>query len=247
MESLKKYVDQPSGSHDQADVAKAAELFAEDFQSLGFETALIPGKDYGPVLKAFIGTGEKQLMLMGHMDTVFPRAVYVPFTDLGNGKALGSGSIDMKGGDVVMLYALQKALPKLDLSKVRVCVVLNPDEEVGSPESHDVILKPPKPPLQRLALNRAAWIIGLPAPGKALPPCALPAPVFPATRGRSIKSAPAPSRLCAPISPPCIPCGTIRGTSASTRPDFRRHGGKRGGPKRWPANSGISTRNTSRS
>lgn len=140
IESLKKYVDQPSGSHDPKDVQKAAEMFAEDFASLGFETALIPGNEYGPVLKASIGTGDKQLMLMGHMDTVFPRKVYVPFTDLGNGKALGSGSIDMKGGDVVMLYALQKALPRLDLSRVRVCAVLNPDEEVGSPESHDVIL-----------------------------------------------------------------------------------------------------------
>ena len=144
MESLKKYVDQPSGSHDKGDVRKAAEMFAEDFQSLGFQTKLIPGNAYGPVLKAVIGTGEKQLMLMGHMDTVFPRSVYVPFTDLGNGKALGSGSIDMKGGNVVMLYALRKALPKLDLSKVRVCAVLNPDEEVGSPESHDVIFETAK-------------------------------------------------------------------------------------------------------
>lgn len=139
LESLKKYVNQPSGSHDPEDVQKVAEMFAEDFASLGFQTKLIPGKDYGPVLKCVIGTGEKQLMLMGHMDTVFPRNVYVPFTDLDNGKALGSGCIDMKGGDVVMLYALQKALPELDLTKVRICAVLNPDEEVGSPESHDVI------------------------------------------------------------------------------------------------------------
>ncbi len=139
LESLIKYVDQPSGSHDAKDVQKAAEMFAEDFASLGFAVKLIPGKSYGPVLKAEIGTGKKQLMLMGHMDTVFPRSVYVPFTDLGCGKALGSGSIDMKGGDVVMLYALQKALPRMDLSKVRVCAVLNSDEEVGSPESHNVI------------------------------------------------------------------------------------------------------------
>lgn len=140
LESLIKYVNQPSGSHDKADVQKAAEMFAEDFRSLGFQTELIPGREYGPVLKARIGAGEKQLLLMGHMDTVFPRAVCVPFQDLGNGRALGSGSIDMKGGDVVMLYALQKALPRLDLSKVRICAVLNPDEEVGSPESHAHIL-----------------------------------------------------------------------------------------------------------
>lgn len=144
LESLKKYVDQPSGTHDREDVAQVARMFGEDFRSLGFQTELIPGKKYGPVLKAVIGTGEKQLMLMGHMDTVFPRNVYVPFRDLGDGRALGSGSIDMKGGVVVMLYALQKALPALDLSRVRLCVLLNPDEEIGSPESHDQILSTAK-------------------------------------------------------------------------------------------------------
>ncbi len=144
LESLTRYVNQPSGSHDAVDVAKVAGMFAEDFRSLGFDVELIPGKAFGPVLKATIGTGSRQLMLMGHMDTVFPREVCVPFKEIGDGKALGSGSIDMKGGDVVMLYALQKALPRLDLTKVRICAVLNPDEEVGSPESHDVIFSTAK-------------------------------------------------------------------------------------------------------
>ena len=48
---------------------------------------------------------------MGHMDTVFPHEVSVPFTPLGDGRAKGSGLTDMKGGLVVMLYALRKALP----------------------------------------------------------------------------------------------------------------------------------------
>ena len=134
LESLIKYVNQPSGSHDKADVQKAAEMFAEDFRSLGFQTELIPGREYGPVLKARIGAGEKQLLLMGHMDTVFPRAVCVPFRDLGNGRALGSGSIDMKGGDVVMLYALQKALPQMDLDRIR--QGKGPDEDQISGRRH---------------------------------------------------------------------------------------------------------------
>ena len=144
LETLKKYVNQPSGSHDKEDVAQVAQMFAEDFAALGFSVSLIPGKEYGPTLKAVIGAGEKQLMLMGHMDTVFPHALCVPFTEIGENKALGSGSTDMKGGDVVMLYALQNVLPKVDLNKVKICAVLNPDEEVGSPESHAVILETAK-------------------------------------------------------------------------------------------------------
>ena len=138
-ESLRRYVDQPSGTFDKEDVTKVAEMFAEDFSSLGFSVELIPGERFGPKLLARLGSGDKQLMLMGHMDTVFPRDTFVPYKDLGDGVALGSGSIDMKGGDVVMLYALKKVLGDLNLQKVRLAVLLNPDEEVGSPESHELI------------------------------------------------------------------------------------------------------------
>ncbi len=139
LETLKRYVDQPSGSFDCEDVGKMAEIIREDFISLGFETELLPGKSFGPKLRAKIGSGDKQLMLMGHMDTVFPHDVYVPYREIGEGKAMGSGIIDMKGGIMIMLYALKNVLPCLDLTRVRLCALINPDEEVGSPESHELI------------------------------------------------------------------------------------------------------------
>ena len=153
VELLKKYVNQPSGSRDPEDVKAVAQMIAADFESLGFTVETIPGRQYGPVLKAVLGSGEKQLMLMGHMDTVFPHDVSVPYTDLGDGTALGSGSIDMKGGLVVMLHAVREALPRLDLAKVRLCAVLNPDEEMGSPESHETILAAAKESLAALSFE----------------------------------------------------------------------------------------------
>lgn len=155
-ELLKKYVNQPSGSRDPEDVKAVAEMIAADFRSLGFTVETIPGKQYGPVLKAVLGSGEKQLLLMGHMDTVFPHDICVPFTDLGDGTALGSGSTDMKGGLVVMLHALQQAIPRLDLSKIRLCAVLNPDEEMGSPESHETILAAAKESVAALSFEPCA-------------------------------------------------------------------------------------------
>ncbi len=140
-ESLKAYVNQPSGSLDQKDVTKVAMMFKEDFESLGFQTQIYEGKKYGPRLICTIGTGDKNLMLMGHMDTVFPHDLSVPYTETEDGRILGSGVTDMKGGVVVMLYALREALPQIDLKKYRLTVVLNADEEVGSPESHDMILE----------------------------------------------------------------------------------------------------------
>ncbi len=141
IKTLEAYVNQPSGSHDRADVTAMAALIAADFESLGFTVERHEFEATGPALVCRIGRGERQLMLMGHMDTVFPHDVSVPFQDNGDGTASGSGIIDMKGGIVVMLYALREALPQLDLDRIRLCAVINPDEEIGSPSSHDLLLR----------------------------------------------------------------------------------------------------------
>jgi len=144
LETLQKYVNQPSGSWDKEDVAAVAAMFQADFESLGFTVKQHPGTKFGPALECTIGSGKKQLMLMGHMDTVFPHAQAIPFTAHGDGTAQGSGICDMKGGIVLMLYALQQVLPRLDLDEYSICVILNPDEEVGSVESHELILETAK-------------------------------------------------------------------------------------------------------
>ncbi len=156
LETLKKYIDQPSGSYDVEDVAAVAALIAEDFESLGFTVKTIPGQTFGPALDCTIGTGDQTLMLMGHMDTVFPHNVFVPFKDNGDGTATGSGIIDMKGGIMIMLYALKEALPKIDLTKYKLCAILNPDEEVGSVESHELILNAAKNSFAALSFEPSA-------------------------------------------------------------------------------------------
>lgn len=76
-----------------------------------------------------------QVALTGHYDTVFPAAH--PFQQpWREGAALrGPGTADMKGGIAVMLAALEafEALP--GDKRVGYEVLLNPDEEVGSPAS----------------------------------------------------------------------------------------------------------------
>jgi glutamate carboxypeptidase len=140
LETLEKYVSMPSGTLDKQDVTALAKTIASDFAALGMAVTLIPGANMGPVVECVFGHGKKQLMLMGHMDTVFPRAECQPFVVEGD-IAHGSGVCDMKGGIAVMLHALQNVLPKANQEKYTVKVVLNPDEEVGSPESVPIILK----------------------------------------------------------------------------------------------------------
>ncbi len=84
-----------------------------------------------------------QLVLTGHMDTVF--AADHPFqalTDLDGGAVLnGPGVADMKGGIAVMLAALcgVEASPSRD--RIGYEVVVNSDEEIGSPGSAALIAR----------------------------------------------------------------------------------------------------------
>jgi glutamate carboxypeptidase len=75
-------------------------------------------------------------LLIGHSDTVWPHGTLAAMPVRREGSRLaGPGVFDMKGGLVVMLYAL-RALRELGLQPALSPVVLvNSDEEIGSPES----------------------------------------------------------------------------------------------------------------
>jgi len=84
-----------------------------------------------------------QLLLTGHMDTVF--AAHHPFQALSwlePGKVLGGpGVADMKGGIAVMLAALKALEASPEAGAIGYEVVINSDEEVGSPGSAALIAR----------------------------------------------------------------------------------------------------------
>lgn len=84
-----------------------------------------------------------QILLVGHMDTVYPPASkdspqeVIP--KLNNGRLIGPGVADMKGGLIVMLTALEALERSPYAGKVGWQVIINPDEEVGSVGSIELI------------------------------------------------------------------------------------------------------------
>lgn len=81
-----------------------------------------------------------QLLFTGHMDTVFP--VDHSFQDqrwLEDGVLNGPGVADMKGGIAVMLAALAAAETAPEFANIGYQVLINSDEEVGSPSSAPLI------------------------------------------------------------------------------------------------------------
>lgn len=82
---------------------------------------------------------KNKILLVGHLDTVFPPGSQFTSFTVADGRVLGPGTADMKGGIVVMIQALQ-ILEDLDLlDQVPFKVLMSGDEEVGSPFSSGII------------------------------------------------------------------------------------------------------------
>ena len=143
LETLKKLTSFDSGTG-QAEgmngVASAIETLAKE---LGASTERITPANgiVGPNLRInFKGTGKKKLLLIAHMDTVYPTgtAAARPFRIDGN-KAIAPGIADDKGGIAVFLHVMKilKARGYTDFAQIT--MLFNSDEERGSVGSRDLI------------------------------------------------------------------------------------------------------------
>jgi glutamate carboxypeptidase len=121
IEMLKESVNINSGTLNIEGVKKVGALFAKEFEKAGFATEWVAMPDSikraGHLVASRKSGKGKRLFLIGHLDTVFePDMPANPFTMLNDSTATGQGVNDMKGGDVVVIMALQ-ALEQAGLLK----------------------------------------------------------------------------------------------------------------------------------
>jgi glutamate carboxypeptidase len=120
-----------SPSTDPAGVAALARRIDVELSALGLAGELLPVRGGGPILRARHGTGGP--LLLGHLDTVWDLGTLArrPIRIEGD-RLYGPGSYDMKGGIVVLVFAL-KALKALNARGgiPPVTVFLTPLEETG--------------------------------------------------------------------------------------------------------------------
>jgi glutamate carboxypeptidase len=138
---LETLVNIDSGTYTPGGVARVADELAPRFAALGFAVEIQPGRELGPQLVARRqGTGRARVVIVGHMDTVFPdgEAKRRPYA-LRDGRAYGPGVFDMKSGLLVGLYALRVLAEAGEAPYSELTFICNSDEEIGSPESHDLI------------------------------------------------------------------------------------------------------------
>lgn len=126
-----------SGTLNVGGVRKVGEVFRAALDSLGFETrwAEMPESmnRAGHLIAEHKGKpGGKRVLLIGHFDTVF-EGEGERFVRLDT-MARGAGAADMKGGDVIILYALQALRDAGALDDANIIVVFSGDEErAGAP------------------------------------------------------------------------------------------------------------------
>ena len=113
------------------------EHFVAQLAALGFDARFAPlpaaiGRA-GHVVAEHKGTKGKRVLLIGHLDTVFPGGEFRREGDI----AHGAGVADMKGGDVVIIAALRALAATGALADAQIIVVMTGDEEAAG-RPHEV-------------------------------------------------------------------------------------------------------------
>jgi glutamate carboxypeptidase len=159
--ALRQLVLVESPSEDRSAVNAAMAMAEEHARKLDGRIRRHKQKNFGDVLELRFGPARstrKPILLLGHLDTVWPIGTLaaMPWREE-KGRYYGPGVLDMKAG-VVMALAAVSTLRELKLARP-VTLLLNSDEEVGSPVSRAIT--------ERLALQSSAVFVLEPAQGLA--------------------------------------------------------------------------------
>ena len=158
-DTLYELVLQESPSEDPPAVNAAMGLAERWGRQLGARAKRHKQREFGDVLELRFGPSRstrKPVLLLGHLDTVWPMGTLanMPWREA-EGRYWGPGVLDMKAG-VVMALAAISTLREMKSARP-VTLLLNSDEEVGSPIS--------RPITERLALESAVVFVLEPAQG----------------------------------------------------------------------------------
>jgi glutamate carboxypeptidase len=147
-------------STDASAVNRLMDVAERDLAQVGAVLTRVPGKaGYGDSLIARTpgpAKGVKQILVAGHLDTVWAHGTLAKMPFRVNGeKAHGPGIYDMKAGSFLAFHAVRSILRHRTATRHPITLLLTPDEEVGSPTSRALI--------EREAADAAAVLIPEPA------------------------------------------------------------------------------------
>ena len=133
IEDLKKLVEFESPSEDLAACRGVVELAIKIANENLEPAAELIEENSRPVF--WWGSKNPEIVLLGHLDTVWPKGSYLPTWNVTGDIAKGPGIFDMKAGFLQAIYAI-KEIPGADS---KVAIIATTDEELGSQSSKALI------------------------------------------------------------------------------------------------------------
>ncbi|WP_458627758.1 M20/M25/M40 family metallo-hydrolase [Winogradskyella sp. PC D3.3] len=130
---IKKSVNINSGTMNFEGVKEVGRLFQAELDKLGFKTELTNGDAYGRaghLIATRKGKKGPKFLMIGHLDTVFELdSPFQDYTMLNDSIMKGPGVADMKGGDVIIILAMQALHDAGLLDDMSIEIVMTGDEE----------------------------------------------------------------------------------------------------------------------
>lgn len=136
IKTLQDLVNIETGTGDAVGIPQMSQYLYDRLAGLGATVTKHPaeaGVVGENIVGTFKGTGSKKILLIAHMDTVYPRGALrtAPFRVEGN-RAYGAGIADCKGGVAVILHTLAILKANNFRNFDTITVMFNTDEEKGS-------------------------------------------------------------------------------------------------------------------
>ena len=139
LEFIEALVAIESPSDDPAAVNRCGRELASRLESMGAAITRIPSSAAGDHLRACFGSGPRQILLLGHFDTVWPvgQLATMPLKR-DAGRLHGPGVFDMKAG-IGLASLATRAVIEQGLDGCQIVMLWTTDEEVGSTTSRALI------------------------------------------------------------------------------------------------------------
>ena len=131
LEDLRALVECESPSEDLAACKRVVELAAEISKRVTGAKGDVVEESGRPVF--WLGSKSPKVVLLAHLDTVWPISSFTPTWKVEGDIARGPGCYDMKAGFIQALYAMK------DLDRNHVALIATTDEETGSLTSRALI------------------------------------------------------------------------------------------------------------
>ncbi len=137
---LKKLIEIESPTFEKKQVDKVIDVVEDFLMNENCKINRVYDDKFGDQLVAEWGKGDEQILFIGHVDTVWDVGTLKEFPySMDAGELRGPGSYDMKSGIMQALFAI-KTMNEMKIKlKHKIVLLINTDEEVGSPSSRKLI------------------------------------------------------------------------------------------------------------